>query len=280
MSAIPSMFLTPALLVAAASACTVAEPDTTTPDDRRDPVIVKRTVPLQPIVDSDKGPLRVWIEPLDRTTAFDGTIRVGLRAPSTSRARMAGDLATRARIVTWPELDDISSERAVDVIPNEDIADATVTLRPTTALAPRWYAVVVDVADSERPEPTLPVLAPGRVMSRFRVGSEPLVRQVQICDSGADAELVVDYSEPVDAEARGADVLDAHGQALCSGAAVTPGSPKDADITKRRSHRRACAKALLRSPAVTSPSAAIRVDGTKLVRSDVVTMPGCQVFVP
>jgi hypothetical protein len=277
MSSIHSKFLTAALFIAAANACTVADTEFSAPDERAElalkAVTAKSTALAQPIIDSDKGPPRVWIEPLDRTTAFDGAIRVGLRAPSASRARMAADLATRARIVTWPELADVPSQHAVDVIANEDIADATVTLRPTTALAPRWYAVVVDVANAERPEPTLPVIAPGRVVSRFRVGSEPMVRQVQICDS----ELVVEYSEPVDTSARVADAVDEHGQSLCSGAAVSAQSSKDADVAKRRVHRRSCAKTLQRSPAVASRSA-IRVDGTKLVRSDAVAMTGCHVF--
>jgi hypothetical protein len=282
MSSIHSKLLTAALLIAAANACTIAETEIAAPDERAElaleAVTAKKTAPAQPIIDSDKGPPRLWIEPLDRTTAFDGVIRVGLRAPSASRARMVADLATRARIVTWPELADVASQPAVDVIANEDIADATVTLHPTSALAPRWYAVVVDVATTERPEPTLPVIAPGRVVSRFRVGSEPMVRQVQICDAGNGSELVVEYSEPVDAGARVADALDERGQSLCSDAAVTARSAKDADVTKRRVHRRSCAKALQHSPAVASRSAAIRVDGTKLVRSDAIAMTGCHVF--
>ncbi|MDQ3336672.1 MAG: hypothetical protein M4D80_16005 [Myxococcota bacterium] len=193
---------------------------------------------------------------------------------------MAADLATRARIVTWPELADIASESNVEVIANEDIADAAVTLRPTTELSPRWYAVVVDLTVAEQPEPTLPVIAPRRVVSRFRVGSEPLVRQVQVCNSGDHTELVVEYSEPVSTNARIANAFNEHADLLCS-AAATPSdaSPKDAGIAKRRSHRRTCPKALLQSPAVASRSAVIRVEGTKLVRNDAVSMAGCHVFV-
>jgi hypothetical protein len=183
----------------------------TPPDDSRYP-----QGPARP------GPTIVSIEPLDLTTSVGLSpmqVVVSNWSAPVGAVRLS-QIASSIHLKTWPELADVAVVASVvDATgnPGED-AYAHVHLAPSAQLNDRWYAISVDALPQGVTWPAfLPVSvqSTGARVSRFRMGSQPIVAGVRTYAKGAGKSVVyVDFSERITGDANQVAVSYADGTAL------------------------------------------------------------------
>ena len=108
-------------------------------------------------------------------------------------------LAALAHLLTWPELDPISTTANLTV-PDLPGKPAIIALHPNVPLTDRWYAVKLDTLPSGVSVPEYSMtrkLADGSILSRFRTGSEPIIAWVELCRKGGVQSGAIVYSERV-----------------------------------------------------------------------------------
>jgi hypothetical protein len=143
--------------------------------------------------------IAVWATPDDLSTSIgDRTpLRVGVRGVDARLgSRALGALSKQVRLVTWPEGEEVASSIQLphaEAYEAGQIADPAMAIQPNAPLLDRWYALeIVDGQMHPLAEPMTPLHAEGgRLVARFRPGSESVLRQVRVC--GATTTLI--YSE-------------------------------------------------------------------------------------
>lgn len=151
----------------------------------------------------------VGVRPADLATGEDGrSIRAWIQSwtPETDVARqLSSRFATDLTLMSWPDRRPIEARTAL--VADETVWGSAVTLAPITPLQPGWYAVQLDVTESQSfvmalaggPASTLredgqPIIA----VDRFFVGSLPLLALEGYYSPGDDAVMVTLHtSEPV-----------------------------------------------------------------------------------
>lgn len=132
----------------------------------------------------------VWLEPLDLSTGLDPEwLHLGIGLHNRHRAIKPGEVkqvADSAQLVRWPEGSVIPSKVEVQGRKLDPAEQAGMDYRsrvgvvPGAPLEPGWYALTT---------------GPGGLVSRFHVGSCPILIGLSWCD-GIDGMAVV-FSEPV-----------------------------------------------------------------------------------
>lgn len=138
--------------------------------------------------------------PSDQTTNVDVTklgLSVGQLSPQQTPAESLAALAPSLELVRWPSKERVDATVTYDA--GVPAYGAQVALTPATALSDGWYAL--------RLNPLPPrvqtayfgsELLEGVWTSRFRVGSEPLLQRLDLCDKGdAKTKILVSFSEPL-----------------------------------------------------------------------------------
>lgn len=146
----------------------------------------------------------VWTEPADLSTGVrNGGLRIGARSLSYPIPRKHLEaLASRVRLVTWPEVAQVDSE--VTIVEG---ATSYIEVVPRTPLGDRWYALATSLPPFPGDLLVPPrfqwagefgvELATGERAARFSVASEPFIAILALCQT-PNRELVrVRFSEPV-----------------------------------------------------------------------------------
>lgn len=157
-----------------------------------------------------QSPHQVQVRPGDVTTNFGDILEITVFSPagdlaSPAMAAELEELAASAKLYEWPKMREVST--AVELVPDEfdPMVKAHLRFQPDS-LTDGWYALGVSNLpsvfswaweDGENTE-----FSAGIRGSRFRVGSEPVVRTVMVCadedeDGAAFARLNITYSEKV-----------------------------------------------------------------------------------
>ncbi len=144
-------------------------------------------------------PPTVWFEPMDGTTSVgDMTPRIAIdnfELPVGSA--LLDQVVAAVSLQTWPEQTSIAASMSVKDASSSGDPRAKILLKPNSPLGDRWYAVRLSKLPVGLAWPTYPThhaLQDGSVVARFRVGSEPSVWGVRVCDKG---EIIADLSEKV-----------------------------------------------------------------------------------
>jgi hypothetical protein len=176
----------------------------------------------------------IQLEPMDMMTAVgDSPLHVLV---SKLRADDANDILDRVAeavsLRTWPELEEVrtaSSSSVENSGSSEQAGYGHVYLQPATSLADRWYALVLDAVPGGVDVPAFAgvhVTDTGKYVSRFRVGSQPVVTGVRLYEKEGRKQVVyVDFSERVLGDAQGVVVTGPSGR--CQG---TPFSATSASV--------------------------------------------------
>ncbi|MBI4703616.1 MAG: hypothetical protein HY744_21100 [Deltaproteobacteria bacterium] len=153
-------------------------------------------------VEPEPGPagVRLWLEPMDGSTAVDAhVLRVGLDGGEAGvGGAMLAQLASLVSLRTWPELEPVPAAVRQRAAGQGDDPRAYVELEPAPALADRWYVLRVGQPPAGAIWPRYAwrhELGGGASGARFRPGSDPKVRQVQLCDEPGSTALVIDFTE-------------------------------------------------------------------------------------
>ena len=173
---------------------------------------------------------RFGLEFPDLTTSFaDAKLRVivdgsGIPVEETALAQLADGI----RLVHWPGRSEVKATKAVhnatrptivrSELSPEELRDVRasyrpvgeITLEPASDLKEGWYALEATVIPDgfARPElGRLIELSDGGVAARFRVGSEPMVVDIRVCDLPSGRQRVyVEYSEQLEGTEAGFDL--------------------------------------------------------------------------
>ncbi len=158
--------------------------------------IVREPVPV--LVDVADGPSAIILSPADLTTGTQEsypTLGIPRRGLSEDEA---AEIAGRYGLVTWPEREAVATTvRYVDEAA-EHAVYSRIVLQPDRPLENRWYALRGHATADERQPSDVTPLDGEHVVSRFFVGSNPIVRRVVArarLDGGGDIEVA--YSERV-----------------------------------------------------------------------------------
>jgi hypothetical protein len=170
---------------------------------------------------------------------------------------LLNQIAGTVTLRTWPEQAIVPSKiaRIVDASGKSDQDEfAHIYLTPSAPLADRWYALSIDALP---PGAAWPVFASvldaksGARVSRFRVGSEPVVAGVRVYMKDPATKVVhIDFSERITGDARLIDATYSGGSSLgcqpevaapppppsagAAGATPPPGARADASVTSVR----------------------------------------------
>jgi hypothetical protein len=164
-------------------------------------------------------------DPVDLTSGVDGNAAVSVRVDNLGQPVDPGllaEIATTLRLVRWPsgelipakiqttnadDLPDAAEDRpkGAPLVTTARIgagrSEASVTVVPDATLAAGWYALQLDATPGAArwPAEAVKVDDGGDVtLSRFHVGSNPLVTSVQLCEKEDNKQVVlIDYSERV-----------------------------------------------------------------------------------
>jgi hypothetical protein len=147
----------------------------------------------------------VQLEPLDLTTSVGSSplhILVA-NAGDPVGAELLQRIADTVKIKTWPELDDVSAtvSEITDTTGNSGEDEyAHIYLAPSSQLSDRWYALYVEKLPQGVAWPVYSstlTLADGSHVSRFRIGSEPVVASVRVLQGAQKRAVYVDFSERI-----------------------------------------------------------------------------------
>lgn len=129
------------------------------------------------------------------------------------------NLAGRVSLRTWPEMTEVpvtldpKDWDGVSSGPNGGtiVPRANIELFPLSALDDRWYFIQVGslpagFRTSEIDPPHR--LSDGSFGSRFRIGSEPWIRNIDFCDKDGKRFIFIKFSETVESEVNPAEVID------------------------------------------------------------------------
>jgi hypothetical protein len=149
------------------------------------------------------GTAQLSLEPADGTTGFGaGTLRVRL-----TDGALADRVVAALRLRTAPEGAAIAFEAKIA----SDATGASIQVVPSAPLANRWYLFDLSAlpAGTQWAPGASGFVAPdGAGGARFRVGSQPTIRMVELCDKAGDQQkLTVRFSEPVRAPADGSGIV-------------------------------------------------------------------------
>lgn len=160
----------------------------------------------------------VSFDPADRATATGARnpeIRV-FNYNTVVPSPLVAALASSATLTTWPEGEPVAFDPGSVMAGDAAAAaagyhQAIITLRPRRPLLERWYFAGVKPLPSGfalGPALGLHQGADGSVGTRFRPGSAPIVRAVQVCEKAGGVEkLIFDTSEPVRAARPLTDII-------------------------------------------------------------------------
>lgn len=147
----------------------------------------------------------VFFEPGDLSTSTGTTVpRLGLSTSiDIDRKTIVDSLRGALSLRRWPDLTVVATDIAIDGVGGADIATRGRTffqLSPKAPLEDRWYAVVLESLPSQVDLPA-PVeskrLQTGMVVSRFRPGSEAVLRRIRYCEPDSKNVVLLEFSEPV-----------------------------------------------------------------------------------
>ncbi len=143
--------------------------------------------------------------PIDLTTStFDAPLVVNVNSPGIQVEGSVRDFISRnVQLVTWPEKQLVPAR--VEYFERDTTSGRQLeqyVLSPERALIDRWYALVAspEMMSRYQAAPELK-LQDGVVVSRFRVGRQLIVRQVQACSAEGETRIQVEFSERVRGDA-------------------------------------------------------------------------------
>lgn len=183
------------------ASCSKAEPSTTLPTNP------------QPVDDSgfpsgDTRPSLV-LTPDDLLSDTGATPIVVKVSSGLVSSDTLASIASSTRLRTFPELETVpitTKPHVADPFPTGNVGkdsgapadyDAYVTVTPAQALdSSRWYVLTVDTVPADvRPASLMPIVKEGpKYGARFRVGSGPVVRQIEV---HGDGTTLIEFSEGV-----------------------------------------------------------------------------------
>lgn len=159
-----------------------------------------------PMVAPDAGAPRpgtiLFFVPDDQTTNVSPSslgLSVGSYSVAKTPQQSLSELASALELVRWPSAERVPSEVSYDA--DAGLYTTQVRLAPDVALAEGWYALRMNGAPlGAWPGYLGSALIGGVPTSRFRVGSQPLLKRIELCEK-ADAKtvLLVAFSESVSA---------------------------------------------------------------------------------
>jgi hypothetical protein len=168
------------------------------------------------------------LEPMDMMTAVgDSPLHVLVsKLDAADASSVLERVASAVKLRTWPELEEVPTSSSKSVETSTSTMEAGyghVYLQPTAPLTDRWYALVLDFVP---PGVELPTFASvhkteaGQHISRFRVGSQPVVTGVRLYQKEGDVQVAyVDFSERILGDALGVVVTGPAGK--CQGAPLS-----------------------------------------------------------
>jgi hypothetical protein len=171
----------------------------------------------------DRSRPTVQLEPMDMMTAVgESPLHVLVSKLRADDANALDRVAAAVSLRTWPELEEvaaISSKSVENSGSSEQSGYGHVYLHPTTPLADRWYALVLDAVPSGMDVPafaSMHTTESGQRVARFRVGSQPVVTGVRIYQKEGQKQVAyVDFSERVVGDAQSVVVTGPSGR--CQG---------------------------------------------------------------
>lgn len=153
-----------------------------------------------PLSPADDRPM-FSLAPLDLTTStFDSPLLVAVDGRGIEMGDRENEyLAREVTLVTWPEGEAVpTTVESVPRAPEQGRTFDQFLFTPTRGLEDRWYALRVSRAMSERFQPAPEVLTrDGIALTRFRVGRQVIVQQVQSCAGEHENRIQVEFSERV-----------------------------------------------------------------------------------
>lgn len=141
-------------------------------------------------------PIGVVTNPGDLMTAVRGDPSLVVYTESLTPDQVE-DLSSRITLVNWPDRERIPttiSHRPAQ--PEFGITDHELTIQPEAPLAEQWYAVLFDVRGLTEFRAAAPMVD-GIATSRFRVGSQPVVRGVTFSPGDSEVGVTLELSERV-----------------------------------------------------------------------------------
>jgi hypothetical protein len=136
------------------------------------------------------------------------------------------DLASRLSLCTWPERQDVPATISMMDVPN---GVGGVSIRPTSKLTDRWYALRLSALPSWMSKPLLRPTPDDDGVARFRVGSEPRVASVSFVGGSSQHLLEIRISEPVASQQSPATIVQvqsAGSVVVCSDVGFTAGAAR------------------------------------------------------
>lgn len=167
---------------------------------------------------------RVYFRPTDMST-LSSDKELGLTVvsgPPLDKSWLQ-DLAGRVSLRTWPEMEDVPATSSAVDSPNWA---GVVTIKPTSKLADRWYAVRLSAPPFWIETPSAHVAPDGSYVARFSLGSEPKVASVTFAGGASKHRLYIYTSEPVSAQTSPAGIVEvrsAGAVVACSDVGFTAG---------------------------------------------------------
>jgi len=165
------------------------------------------------------------LEPMDMMTAVgDSPLHVLVsKLDAADASRVLERVASAVKLRTWPELDEVPTTASRSVETSASTTQAGyghVYLQPAAPLTDRWYALVIESLPAGVELPTFANIHKtdsGQHISRFRVGSQPVVTGVRLYEKEGQKQVAyVDFSERVVGDALGVVVTGPAGK--CQGA--------------------------------------------------------------
>ncbi|HKU44870.1 MAG TPA: hypothetical protein VJR89_42215, partial [Polyangiales bacterium] len=149
----------------------------------------------KPSVQSSAAPtpsVIVRLEPADGETDVKQSalaIVVDTNSGTSALSTTLDTLSQRVHLLTWPERHEVAIDTSVS-----NGSRTGITVSPKTQLDEGWYVLEA----GPLPAFTRWNSADGAGSSRFRIGSEPMLRSIAVCENGAGpAKLLVRTSEAV-----------------------------------------------------------------------------------